>query len=48
MRNIPRMKPVEKRSDDSAKTEWNNVGNAHIFAAMHYLNGGDVQPLTQY
>ena len=48
MGNIPRMKPIQECGNNGTKSERNNIGDTHIFAAMHDLNGGDVQPLTQY
>ena len=43
MGNIPRVEPIEECGNNGAKSKRNNIGNSHIFATMHHLNGGDVE-----
>lgn len=44
---IPRMEPVKRRRDKSAKTARDDAGHAHVFAAMHDLDGRDSKALTK-
>ena len=44
---IPGVKPIEERGDDGAKTSRDDVGDAHIFAAVHDLDSGDLEVLTE-
>lgn len=43
VRNIPRVKKIQKERDGGAQTKRNNVVFAFVFAAMHDLDGGDFE-----
>ena len=44
---IPGMKPIQGRANESAEPEGHHAGHAHVFAAMHNLEGGDVKLFTK-
>ena len=41
--NIPGMKPIQECGNNGTKAEGNDVGNTHIFTAVHDLDGGDMK-----
>lgn len=44
---IPRMEPVKRRRDKGTETARDDAGHAHVFAAVHHLDGGNFKALAK-